>query len=27
VHTGLCGEPAAELDKLFDSLVASPSSG
>jgi hypothetical protein len=24
VHTGLCGEPAAELDKLFDSLVAAP---
>jgi hypothetical protein len=24
VHTGLCGEPAAELDKLFDALVASP---
>jgi hypothetical protein len=21
VHTGLCSEPAAELDKLFDSLV------
>ncbi|HJX47603.1 MAG TPA: DUF3037 domain-containing protein [Gaiellaceae bacterium] len=25
VHTGLCGDPAAELDKLFDALVASPS--
>jgi len=24
VHTGLCGDPAAELDKLFDALVASP---
>jgi hypothetical protein len=24
VHTGLCGEPARELDKLFDSLVAAP---
>jgi hypothetical protein len=24
VHTGLCGEPATELDKLFDALVASP---
>jgi hypothetical protein len=21
VHTGVCGEPAAELDKLFESLV------
>ena len=25
VHTGLCGDPAAELDKLFDALVTSPS--
>ena len=25
VHTGVCGDPAAELDKLFDALVASPS--
>lgn len=24
VHTGLCSEPAEQLDKLFDSLVASP---
>ena len=24
VHTGLCGDPAAELDKLFDALVAPP---
>jgi Protein of unknown function (DUF3037) len=24
VHTGLCSDPAAELDKLFDALVASP---
>jgi len=24
VHTGVCGDPAAELDKLFDALVASP---
>ena len=24
VHTGLCGEPATELDKLFDALVAPP---
>jgi Protein of unknown function (DUF3037) len=24
VHTGLCGEPDEELDKLFRSLVASP---
>jgi hypothetical protein len=24
VHTGLCSDPAAQLDKLFDSLVASP---
>ena len=24
VHSGLCGDPAAELDKLFDALVASP---
>jgi hypothetical protein len=23
VHTGLCGDPTAELDKLFDALVAS----
>jgi hypothetical protein len=22
VHTGLCGKPAEQLDKLFDSLVA-----
>jgi len=22
VHTGVCGDPAAELDKLFDALVA-----
>ena len=22
VHTGLCGEPARELDKLYESLVA-----
>jgi hypothetical protein len=22
VHTGLCGEPARELDKLFETLVA-----
>jgi Protein of unknown function (DUF3037) len=22
VHTGLCGEPAGELDKLFEQLVA-----
>jgi len=27
VHTGVCGDPAAELDKLFDALVASPSPG
>ena len=26
VHTGLCSEPAAELNKLFDSLVATPES-
>jgi len=25
VHTGVCGDPATELDKLFDALVASPS--
>jgi hypothetical protein len=25
VHTGVCGDPAAELDKLFDALVAPPS--
>lgn len=24
VHTGLCSDPAAQLDKLFESLVASP---
>jgi hypothetical protein len=24
VHTGLCDDPAAELDKLFESLVATP---
>ena len=24
VHTGVCSDPAAELDKLFDALVASP---
>jgi hypothetical protein len=24
VHTGVCDEPAAELDKLFDALVAPP---
>ena len=24
VHTGLCGDPAAELAKLFDSLVGLP---
>jgi hypothetical protein len=24
VHTGVCGDPAAELDKLFDALVAPP---
>jgi hypothetical protein len=24
VHTGLCGEPAAELDKLYRSLVEVP---
>ena len=24
VHTGLCGEPANELDKLFEQLVAPP---
>ena len=24
VHTGLCGEPAQELDKLFASLVVMP---
>ena len=24
VHTGLCGEPGRELDKLFESLVAVP---
>ena len=24
VHTGLCGEPAQELDKLFERLVAAP---
>jgi hypothetical protein len=24
VHTGLCSDPAVELDKLFDALVASP---
>jgi hypothetical protein len=22
VHTGLCGEPSAELDELYDELVA-----
>ena len=26
VHTGLCDEPAKQLDKLFDSLVAAPNS-
>ena len=26
VHTGLCGEPAEQLDRLFDALVAVPSS-
>jgi hypothetical protein len=25
VHTGLCGEPGAELEHLFESLVAAPS--
>lgn len=24
VHTGLCGRPEEQLDRLFDSLVASP---
>jgi hypothetical protein len=24
VHTGVCADPAAELDKLFDALVAPP---
>jgi hypothetical protein len=24
VHTGLCGDPAAELDKLFSTLVETP---
>jgi len=24
VHTGLCGNPAAELDKLYEELVARP---
>jgi hypothetical protein len=24
VHTGLCSDPAAELDKLFDTLVGAP---
>jgi hypothetical protein len=24
VHTGVCDDPAAELDKLFDALVAPP---
>jgi hypothetical protein len=24
VHTGMCGDPAAELDKLFDALVLPP---
>src|SRR6266508_2087472 len=24
VHTGICRDPVAELDKLFDSLVATP---
>ena len=24
VHTGVCSDPAAELDKLFDALVAPP---
>jgi hypothetical protein len=24
VHTGMCGDPAAELDKLFRELVARP---
>jgi hypothetical protein len=24
VHTGLCGEPEQELDKLFASLVVMP---
>jgi Protein of unknown function (DUF3037) len=24
VHTGMCGDPAAELDKLFDTLVLLP---
>jgi hypothetical protein len=26
VHTGLCGEPAQELDKLYEQLVATPGS-
>jgi len=26
VHSGLCSDPAAELDKLFDSLVLTPAS-
>ena len=26
VHTGLCDEPAAQLDKLFGTLVVTPSS-
>jgi DUF3037 family protein len=25
VHTGMCGDPAAELDKLYRELVAQPS--
>jgi hypothetical protein len=24
VHTGLCAEPATQLDKLYESLIASP---
>jgi len=27
VHTGLCAEPAAQLDRLFESLVLVPSEG
>jgi hypothetical protein len=27
VHTGLCGEPAAELDHPFEALVAAPPAG
>ena len=27
VHTGICGDPAAELEKLFRSLVLMPTAG